>query len=242
MSMNITDLPNDIFLLVIENLSPIDLIICRLVSKSFHAAFTDTNLSYHVLLQHYPRSREVRNETQVDNWVEAFARVARRYHHLQTGSPRGIETFTLGKSFVVPSWARHYPVVPWQRRLQFEEKTAPFHYADTLWTYDDGLLIFPSQEKQGYILYDLAARKVFRIDLGVEESAQDKGKIVRRIRLKDGVLVVEWCEAEAYHQLNETEMVYRHFATAFDIVKVEHGNWQAVIRYVSQYQVSIHST
>lgn len=112
---------------------------------------------------------------------------------------------------MVPKWARYYPVAPWNRHLQFEEKTATFHYPDTLWTYDDGLLIFPSAKSQRYELYDLYAGKTVEIDF------ESEGKIVRRIRLKQGLLVVEWCEQEPYHQLNENEMVYRHFATAYDI-------------------------
>lgn len=226
--MDITSLPNDIFLLIIAHLSPLDLIACRLVSHSFHSAFTDPDLSRHVLLQHYPRARELRSSPSSLSWAQTFARVASRYHHLQSGRPRRIEQFALGKSLVVPSWARHYPVAPWQRHLQFEEKSAPFQYADTLWTYDDGLLVFPSAEKQAYVIYDLAAGRFYEVEFGEEGNA---GKIVRRIRLKDGVLVVEWCEGNAYHQLNENEMVYRHFATAYDVVHdADSREWRVVFR------------
>ena len=115
----------------------------------------------------------------------------------------------------------------WQRHLQFEEKTAPFHYPDTFWTFDDGLLIFPSTKSQCYALYDLGAGTMNAIDLGPE------GKIVRRIRLKDRLLVVEWCEQEPYHQLNENEMVHRHFATAYDIIQGGR-TWTLKFRYVHQ--------
>jgi len=114
-------------------------------------------------------------------------------------------------------------VAPWQRHLQFEEKAAAFHYPDTLWTYDEGLLVFPSAELQQYTLYDLEAGTMSKVGL------EPDGKIVRRIRLHKKVLVLEWCEGEPYHQLNENEMVYRHFATAYDIIK-EDGSWKPKFR------------
>lgn len=223
----ITLLPNDIFLIIVAYLSPVDIILCRRVSKPFHAAFTESELNRHVLLNHYPRVRELRNLSNSDevDWAQTFAQVAARYHHLKSGKPRSIEKLALGKSFVVPKWARHYPVGIWQRHLQFEEKTAEFHYPDPLWTYDDGLLIFPSAKAQSYQIYDLSARALNGIDF------EPEGKIVRRIRLKDKVLVVEWCEQEPYHQLNENEMVYRHFATAYDITQDDVGKWSSKFRY-----------
>lgn len=227
--MDITSLPNDIFLLIVAHLSPSDLILNRRVSKSFNAAFTESDLNRHVLLSHYPRVRELRNIATSDDidWPWMFARVAARYHYLKSGKPRSIEKLALGKSFVVPKWARYYGVATWQRHLQFEEKTATFHYPDPLWTYDDGLLIFPSAKSQRYELYDISTGKIGEIDF------EPKRKIIRRIRLKQRVLIVEWCEQEPYHQLNENEMVYRHFATAYDISQDEKtGFWSSNLRYV----------
>ncbi|KAE8447632.1 hypothetical protein EG329_010603 [Mollisiaceae sp. DMI_Dod_QoI] len=224
--MDITTFPNDIFLLIISHLLPKDLIICRSINKRFHAAFTESDLNRHVLLQHFPRSREIRYidpDLDVD-WSQAFAKVAGRYHHLKAGKPRSILKHALGRSFVVPKWARHYPVSPWQRHLQFEEKSAPFDYQEPLWTYEDGILIFPSAEMQSYVLYDLAAGTFSEVGF------ESEGKIVRRIRLCQRVLVVEWCEEDAYHQLNENEMVFRHFATAFDINQDLNGKWRTVFR------------
>ncbi|KAF4627368.1 hypothetical protein G7Y89_g10787 [Cudoniella acicularis] len=223
--MNITELPNDIFLLIVANLSPEDIILSRRVCKQFNAAFTESELSRHVLLQHYPRVRELRNVD--DNnviWSNVLSRVASRYHYLKAGTPRGIERFALGKSLVVPEWSRFYPVAPWQRHLQFEEKVAPFHYPDTLWTYDEGILVFPSTELQQYAIYDLNAGTLSQIDIESEK------KTVRRIRLIEKVLVVEWCEPEAYHQLNENETVHRHFATAYDVRQDDEGRWNAIFR------------
>jgi len=225
---SIAALPNDIFLLIVTYLSPTDLILSRRVSKQFYAAFTESDLSRHLLLQHFPRTRELRDVDKLRpaDWSHAFANVARRYHHLRAGIPSSIQKLPLGKSFVLPAWARHFPVAPWHRHLQFEEKMAPFHYPDPLWTFDKGILIFPSAKLQKYVLYDLNLEQFSDIDFDPE------GKVVRRIRLHERVLIVEWCENEAYHQLNENEMVYRHFSTAYDVKESANGHWNVIFRSV----------
>ena len=76
------------------------------------------------------------------------------------------------------------------------------------------------------MLYDLSTRTISNIDL------QSREKIVRRIRLKEGVLVVEWCEHEPYNQLNENEMVHRHFATAYDVGEGDSAQWSVTFRSV----------
>jgi hypothetical protein len=146
---------------------------------------------------------------------------------LESGKPRSIEKLALRKSFVVPKWARNYPISTWHQHLQFEEKSAPFHYPDPLWTYDEGILLYPSAELQGYALYDLQSGTIGKVDF----EADGTSKVVRRIRLKDKVLIVEWCEEDAYHQLNENEVVYRHFATAYDLVQADQDHkWGIVFR------------
>lgn len=225
--MNITTLPNDIFLLIVAYLSPKELILSRRVSKQFHDAFTEHELNRHVLPQHYPRARELRNADQnasVD-WSGLFSKVAGRYHHLKSGTPRSIEKLPLANSFIVPRWSQNYGVAPWQRYLQFEKKEAPFHYPDTFWTYEEGLLIFPSADLQQYALFDLEAGTISEVNFEPEK------KIVRRLRLHERVLVVEWCENDPYHRLNENEMVFRHFASAYDVLKGKaEGKWKTVFR------------
>src|SRR5664279_4170512 len=155
--MDITKLPNDIFLMIAAHLSPRDLILCRPINKNFHAAFTEAELNRKVLLQHYPRTRDIYSVDPNVNWPQVFAKVAGRYHYLQAGQPRSISKLVLARSSVIPQWPRyytlHYPVAPWERRIKFEEETAPFHYTDTLWTYEAGILLFPSAELGKYVLY-----------------------------------------------------------------------------------------
>ena len=229
MDMDITRLPHELFLLVVAHLDPLDLVLHRRVSKASHSAFTEPLLCLHWLQQHYPGARETRNAAagQMEDWARVFATVAARYHYLKSGKPRSVEKFALSKSLVVPEWARYFPVSPWHHRLLFEGKTAHFHYPDPLWAYSEGVLVFPSVVAQKYILYDLSNGSMGEFDL------RPKGKTVRRIRLRDKVLVVEWCEQDACHEINGGELVYRHFATAHDLVQsVQTGKWSAVFRSI----------
>lgn len=230
--MGLLELPRDIFLLVVAHLSAEDLIILRSVSKEYHIVFTDSELNFNFLLQNYPRSREAQSlniDGQDIDTATFFRRVARRYHQLSLGVPASIGKYATAQSFVLPAWSRSYPVSPWQRFLHFENKQAPFDYSDALWTYDDGLLIFPSAELGSFAVLELQSRTLAAIDI------EANTRTTRRIRLRDGVIVVEWCEPEPYHQLNENETVYRHFATAYDIIWQDSTRWwKAVFRFVHQ--------
>jgi hypothetical protein len=228
MVMDLTKLPHELFLLVVAHLDPLDLILTRRVSRAFHSAFTEPHLCLHWLQQHYPRAREARNAVSEhrEDWARVFSKVAARYNYLESGKPRSVEKLALGKSLVVPEWARYFPVAPWHHRLLFEGKTANFHYPDPLWAYSDGVLVFPSVVAQKYMIYDLSNGSLGEFD-------RPEGQTVRRIRLNDSVLIVEWCEQDACHQLNGGEMVYRHFATAYDLVQsVRTGKWTAVFRSI----------
>jgi hypothetical protein len=98
--MDIIIFHRDVFL-IISHLSPSDLLLSRRVNKRFYAAFTDSNLSRHLLQQHYTQARELKNTTSDDDqtdWARVFAKIAATYHHLKAG-PRSIEKLALGKKF-----------------------------------------------------------------------------------------------------------------------------------------------
>ena len=138
-----------------------------------------------------------------------------------------MEHLALAKSFILPEWCKNYPIAPWQRHLRFQGKNAPFHFPDTLWAYDEGLLIFPSTKLKQYALYDLELGTISKIDI------DSNTKVVRRISLKGKVLVVEWSEQQSYHQLNENETVHRHFAAAYEITwNGSSKTWNLVCRLV----------
>lgn len=205
------DLPEDLFLLIISYLSPEASIVCRRVNRSWHSTFTSDDVSWSLMKWHFPRSREMQRATassQRQEWTAVYSEVARRYHYLRAAKPRLTEKIRVAKEDK-DDWV-HFGIAPWNRFLHFNDNTAPFAYRDAAWSMDGGLLVYLSVDGR-CLAYDLETRHKPMVPFETSD------KTVRRIRLACGVLVVEWCEREHYHQLNDRETVHRHFATAFDV-------------------------
>ena len=228
-SMNLLDLPYTLFLEIVSYLSATDAIRCRCLCTRAHQALTRQELCVSLILTHFPRSLEGRllrghlrqdRRDAVDSrdWAAVFARLTRRYLHLGSATPwRTLKLETLKD----PDRLRG--VAPWDRFLRLDDRTAPFHYREPVWTFDsaEGLLVYPAPDGLGYQARDLETGEQVEVPFGLD------GKVVRRARLKDGILVVEWCEEQAYHALNEREHAHRHFATAFDVRRT--GDWDGVL-------------
>lgn len=217
---DIVHLPHDLFLLVLSHLPPSTCVLCRAVSRQWHAAFTDPDTCLRLLRWNFPRCREMRllghdTNTTPPSWPTTFADVARRYHHLLLARPRLIENLPTagpddGLSF--------RGVATWNRFLRRDDKTSNFHHPDPVWSYSrhDALLVYPrpssrSPPGQLYHIYDPPTAHHVPVPFDV------RGKHVRRVRLAHGVLIFEWAEAHPYHQLNDREFVHRHFVTAFRV-------------------------
>jgi hypothetical protein len=107
------------------------------------------------------------------------------------------------------------------------EKTSPFHYPDPAWWYsqEDGVLVYPAAlATDGHLPPDQCDGHVYHIvDLATGHRSavpfDVRSKHIRRVRLEQGVLIFEWAEARPYHQLNASEVVHRHFVTAFDVIR-----------------------
>lgn len=85
--------------------------------------------------------------------------------------------------------------------------------------------MFPSSTHQQYLLRDFNSSTTQAIPVN------PLGKVIRRISLRDRLLVLEWCEPESYHVLNiENERVHRHFATCYDILQDASGKWTSSFR------------
>lgn len=214
--MKFIDLPYPLFLEIVLYLSASDAIRCRRLSKGIYQALTGQDLSISLILGHFPRSLEGRllrqrgriGDGDTVDWAAVFARLTRRYLHLHSARPhRTLKIETLKD----PALLRG--VTPWNRFLRLDKKTAPFHYWDPVWTFSprDGLLVYPAPDGLGYQARDVATGEQVAVPFELE------GKVVRRVRLNDGVLVLEWCEEEAAHAINEQESAHRHFATAYDV-------------------------
>lgn len=165
------------------------------------------------------------------DWTMTFATVARRYHHLRTATPWTVEAIKLGSTEHGRS-GMFYPVAIWDRFLRLDDKTAPFHYPDPAWSYsqDDGLLVYHSTTHGDTDGADKQTAffpwRLLDLETGQEvviPFPQGEDRIVRRVRLANRVLILEWCERVAYHQLNDREECHRHFVTALDVVLERRG-------------------
>ena len=213
----LTDLPYNLFLDIVFYLSARDVLVCRHVSRDFHFALTQPDISKRLVQLHFPRSREARILRGTcaggdRDWAATYARLVRRYEQLSRAVPYRIEKVTLAKD---PNRLRG--VTPWNRFLRLEDKTAPFEYWDPAWAFapDDGLLVYPVDEsgRIAYCARDLADGESCSVPFDPE------GKVVRRVRLSHDILIFEWCEELGHLSLNEHETAHRHFATAFDVAK-----------------------
>ena len=237
--MKLFDLPYEVFADIISRLSAIDIIRLRLVSSRAHAALTRPDLSITLILALFPRSLEGRllrehiSSSSNDvlgsrDWSLVFTRLARRYFHLSTATPR--QTLKLD---TLKNTDRIRGVNPWNRFLRLDDRTAPFHYREPSWTFDakEGLLVYPAPDGLGYQARDVETGEQVAVPFELE------GKVVRRVRLCQGVLVLEWCEATGYHALNEREYAHRHFATAFDVRR--RGAWDGALPIKGETALSL---
>ncbi|KAI2621103.1 hypothetical protein GGR54DRAFT_600225 [Hypoxylon sp. NC1633] len=212
---DLTDLPNDVFLLVSSYLSAHDCVLCRRVSRAWFQAFTNADTSWNFMRWHFSRSREMRKAAEElgekPDWTRIFAKVARRYYYLRSAKPRSTEKIDVVRE--APFNGEFRGVAPWNRWLQWNDSTATFQQKDSTWCVDDGLLVYQEAVSERYVAYDLETRHRFPV------AFDALWKTVRRVRLADGVLVIEWCERDSYHRLNDRETVHRHFATAFDVYR-----------------------
>ncbi|KAK4454597.1 hypothetical protein QBC34DRAFT_392128 [Podospora aff. communis PSN243] len=229
MMRDITELPHDLFLLVIGHLSPRTCVVCRSVSRRWLSAFTNDANSLLLLRWNFPRCREMRlladSRRNLVGWAATFADVARRYHNLRLAQPRTVEKLELAVSTQGNTSSFSFlGIATWNRFLRLEAKTAEFHYPDPVWWYsqEDSVLVYPAEDiraeadqRDGHVyqVLDLSTGNRVPVPFDIRQ------KHIRRVRLAEGVLVFEWAEALPYHQLNDREVVHRHFVTTFDVYR-----------------------
>ncbi|KAK1973053.1 hypothetical protein LY78DRAFT_698208 [Colletotrichum sublineola] len=247
----LTDLPDTLFLEVVSHLTPREIVLCRPVSRAFHAAFTRPDLSRALLHVFFPQSLECRllrarvfpqaherpplakehgrprregsptgatGAGAEPDWPSLFARVARRYYNISRAAFHSLTTIPIVK----PS-APLRRFSPWARQLCVDVYFSHLALPDPNWTYADGVLVYPSPSTSSAP----PVLKALDLNSGGESTVPFDWaeKVIRRVRLAEGLLIVEWAEAQGFHPLNEGEVAHRHFATAFDVRATSSPLW-----------------
>ncbi|KAH8700620.1 F-box domain protein [Talaromyces proteolyticus] len=234
---DIAYLPQELFQMILCYLEPVDIIRCRRVCSAWYQAFSNPVSLVPILKRIFPLAREICELSQIGpascletypeetlcKWRLILDRVSERYYRLAHGRPRSAKKYNLQGTEHEKGGCRLFEVFPWENHASHFWDTMDMFFEHAFWTYEKGLLVFPNKDEGGLTLLDLETENTFMIPF---VTAQ---KVIRRIRLQDRLLVVEWAEYEAFHWLNDRDKVHRHYATSFDIVQVGHG-WDITLR------------
>ncbi|KAL5338543.1 hypothetical protein BJX70DRAFT_388462 [Aspergillus crustosus] len=228
-------LPRELFWMVLDDLSPRDIVRCRRVSRLWNDAFGEPANLIPLLKKLFPLAKEVRElyaESPFESipdlkdssyWRSLFDRIASRYDHLGRGKPRSIQRHKLCEEFGIAGEREWFQVQPWDIHASHLMQKVDLPFSESFWSYDDGLLVYPSADHTCIVLMDLETDRKFMVPFIIT------GKVIRRTRLQRQVLVVEWAEPKAFHWLNDSDGVHRHFASSFDVSKASSG-WKITFR------------
>jgi hypothetical protein len=230
-------LPQEIFQMIIQHLQPVDLVRCRRVSSAWYRAFTNPVSLVQVLKDNFPRAKEARElfgqikgpipydslYTDLSNkWRAVFDIITERYYRLEHGIPRSIQRFNLQRE-IVGSDYQFFSVRPWDNHSSHSGDRIDMLFEHAFWTYEEGLVVYPDQRERCLVLLDVETEEKFMVPFVTTD------KVIRRIRLHDRLLVIEWAESEAFHWLNDRDSVHRHFATSFEVNAFGRG-WDIILR------------
>ncbi|KAF7588631.1 hypothetical protein BBP40_005442 [Aspergillus hancockii] len=228
-------LPREIFWMILRYLSPRDIVRCRRVCQSWSQGFGNPANLLPLLKKFFPWAEEVRElqGEDIDSAVAAaedgiyrcklFDQLASRYYHLSQGKPRSVQKYKLSADFGVTDEREWFQVQPWESHASHLMQRVDCLFPESFWSFEDGLLVYPSAYHSCLVLLDLSSDRKFMVPF------MTTGKVVRRIRLQKGVLVVEWAEPKAFHWLNDSDGVHRHFASSFDVMQDASG-WRIKFR------------
>ncbi|KAF9886814.1 hypothetical protein FE257_011061 [Aspergillus nanangensis] len=224
-------LPREIFWMVLRHLDPVDIIRSRQVSRSWNEAFGNPANLNPLISEFFPRAKEIReaqrkSEDQFNDdshSCKLFDQIASRYHHLGRGKPKSIQKHKLCDDFGISGEREWFGIQPWESHASHLMQRVDWRFSEPLWTYESGLLVYPSADHSCLVLLDLDSDRKFMVPFMIT------GKVVRRIRLQKKVLVVEWAEPKAFHWLNDSDGVHRHFASSFDVRETASG-WSVAFR------------
>lgn len=177
-SLGLPDLPQDVFLLILDHLEAWDLVRGRHVSKSWRSAFSEPEY-LQAMLKKYPLAREVRvlqangsfgkpAEASDVDWDGIFNEIAARYYNLTHGKARSITSYKLAVPETI-RLAHWHPVSPWEYhesqpggRLYHQSPLSLYEnsqnrpgeraylFRPCFWSYEDGLLVYPPPKQSEY--------------------------------------------------------------------------------------------
>lgn len=162
--LDLPDLPTDLFLIVTRYLDPIDIVRCRLVSKSWHREFTDESFLRDVLVREYGESRDVRALAELEfrymvpsgSDFGQFQDIWRRTLDCDIKTPMGKQSNFQDHHVPIYSWGRYLRMADQQSVLLEEQEQVPTDLLETEWTYDSGLLVYLDMiEVPAYVLLDI---------------------------------------------------------------------------------------
>ena len=258
--LSVSDLPEDVFLIIFDFLHVWEVARCQIVSRSWRQAFLKEEYLQRVLrkyhtareLQGFLQNLPLPNKMSTFDWVGVFQSVAARYYHLSHGKARKVDRHKLAASeqtgdfYHIGEWDYHESQPG--GRLYYENAAThlyrltakPHLFHATLWSYSDGLLVFAPASRSVSVrrteilaLLDLNTNQMFRVPFDISS------KIIRNLRLHVRTLIVEWAERDPFHNLNDMEQVNRHFASCFDVVAVPHGSHpvQWTVQHRSEFKL-----
>ncbi|KAL4758866.1 F-box protein [Aspergillus foveolatus] len=226
-------LPHELFCMVLDYLDSSEIIRCRRVSRLWNEAFRDPAILIPLLKKLFPLAKEVRelygrhglleDSKNSEYWRLLFDRITSRYDHLTRGKPRSIQRLRLCEEFSISGEREWFQVQPWDIHASHLMQRVDLPFSESFWSYDEGLLVYPSADHACLVLMDLDSGRESMVPFII------RGKVIRRVRLQRQVLVVEWAEPKAFHWLNDSDGVHRHFASSFDVRK-ESSRWSITFR------------
>jgi hypothetical protein len=227
---DLATLPLDLFWAISSQLSLYDLVRCRQVSRLWNEAFCSAAILVPLAKQWRlgtPEADEIiARSSDIDNSEcrRLFDRVASRWHYMSIQKARSVRKYQLYDDFGGNGEREWFPVPPWESHASHFENTVDWPFGEAMWTCDDGLLVYPSAHHQCLVLMDIETDRHFMVPFIIH------GKVVRRVRLQKRLLVVEWAEPQAFHWLNNSDGVHRHFASSFDVTRNSDDGWSIVPR------------
>jgi hypothetical protein len=229
-------LPQELFQMIVHDIEPVDFVRCRRVNSAWYRAFTSPISLAYILKSSYPLAKEVRElfQTGTPNALQTihdlsqgkqrvlFDRVVQRYYRLARGMPRSVHKFYLQQAETAEYGRRFCAVPPWDSHASHPGGKIDMLFDHAFWTYEDGLVVFPDEHERSLVLLDLETQLTFMVPF------VSANKIIRRIRLQDKLLVIEWAEDEPIDSLGLPSL-HRYYATSFEINRAGRG-WDVILR------------